>query len=108
MNKEHADLLITNAAEVISCDGPAEGLAGDAVRHLDPILNGAVAVRDGKIVEVGNTTELESRFHPKRIFQATKMIVAGCGCLARTRAASSVTEVPDALSSAPGPRDTES
>jgi len=76
MNKEHADLLITNAAEVISCDGPAEGLAGDAVRHLDPILNGAVAVRDGKIVEVGNTTELESRYHPKRIFQADGCLIS--------------------------------
>ena len=59
MTEEHADLLIVNAAEVITCDGPAAGLAGEEVRQRELITDGAVAVRGGVIVAVGNTTELK-------------------------------------------------
>ena len=76
MTEEHADLLIANAAEVITCDGPADGLAGEAVRQRELITDGAVAVRGGVILAVGNTAELKTRYRPAQILEADGCLVS--------------------------------
>lgn len=63
-----ADLIVVNASEVATCTGSAgpEGLA--------PIRNGAVAVRDGRIVWVGPEAQLPFKV---RTLEATRVDARG-------------------------------
>lgn len=54
-----ADLLIVNAAEVVTCGGAAPKI-GEAMRDLKIIENGAVACEAGTIVWVGETPQIPS------------------------------------------------
>ena len=47
---EDVDLIIANAGELLTCAGPQQGIAGDALKRVAMIKNGALAVRDGRIV----------------------------------------------------------
>lgn len=61
---ENADLLFVHAKELVTlADGPARGLRrGDAMRTLGVIRDGAVAVRDGRILATGPTDAIGARF----------------------------------------------
>lgn len=58
---EIVDLLLVNAAQVVTCAGPGPK-RGAALADVGVIEGGAVAVADGRIVAVGPTAELQSRF----------------------------------------------
>ncbi len=53
-----ADLLIINAAQLLTCASPTGPKRGAALADPGLIIDGALAVRDGQIVAVGTTSEL--------------------------------------------------
>lgn len=54
-------LLFVGARQVVTCAGPARARRGREMGTLESIAGGAVAVRDGRIVEVGQRDALERR-----------------------------------------------
>jgi imidazolonepropionase len=56
----NVDLLIHSAAQVITCAAAGGPKRGAALRDVGLIADGAVAVRDGRIVAVGNSAELRA------------------------------------------------
>src|SRR5262245_19306410 len=56
---ERADLLITQASELLTADGTDET---DAERALGVIRDGAVAIAGDRVLAVGATVELRDRF----------------------------------------------
>jgi imidazolonepropionase len=55
------DLLITHASQLVTLAGPARARIGDEMRELAIIEDGAVLGRDGVIVAVGASSEVEPR-----------------------------------------------
>ena len=47
---QEVDLIVRNAGELLSCAGPEHGIAADALKRVAMIKNGALAVRDGRIL----------------------------------------------------------
>jgi imidazolonepropionase len=58
-----ADFIIRHARELFTCAGPAP-LAGPRQRAAGAIRDGALAARDGRIVFVGTTAELDAAITP--------------------------------------------
>ncbi|MCA8967472.1 MAG: imidazolonepropionase, partial [Planctomycetes bacterium] len=61
---ENVDRLFVHCKQLVTlADGPAEGpRRGAAMRQLGVIEDGAVAVRDGRVVAVGTTAEITRAF----------------------------------------------
>ena len=69
------DLLVHNAAQLITCasaDGPKRGAA---MRDVGLIMDGAVAVDAGQIVAVGSTADLSARYQARLMIDATGRVV---------------------------------
>ncbi|MFL7837821.1 MAG: imidazolonepropionase [Candidatus Promineifilaceae bacterium] len=68
------DLLILNAAQVVTCagNGPKRGAAMQNLNLIPSGLmeNGAVAIDSGVITAVGSSAELQARFQPAAIIDA--------------------------------------
>ena len=64
------DLLIHSAGQVCVVPGPDGPQRGAALGELGIIANGAVAVRDGLIVAVGETAVLQDQYTPARTLDA--------------------------------------
>ena len=62
MAKRKIDGLIHNAAELLLCCGPADGIRGDALRAIETIPDGAVAYHEGRIAAVGGTAVLMAAY----------------------------------------------
>jgi imidazolonepropionase len=73
---EAIDLLICNAAEVITCRGATDGVSGSALNDLEVIPDGAVAVRGDRIIAVGPTQQLDGRFQARETIDATGRLVS--------------------------------
>jgi imidazolonepropionase len=56
------DLLLVNAAQVVTCAGSAPK-CGAALADAGVIINGAIAIDDGVIVAVGPSAEIDAHFH---------------------------------------------
>ena len=74
MARRDVDLLIHGAAQVVTC-ASATAKRGAAMRDVGLILDGAVAVDDGRIVEVGPSRELRARHEARREIDAAGKIV---------------------------------
>jgi imidazolonepropionase len=71
------DLLVRNASEVVTVAGGSRApLRGAAMRDLQRIDNGAVAIKDGKIAAVGRRAEIEAEVAPS---PETTIVDAGGG-----------------------------
>ncbi len=68
------DLLITQAAQVVTCSGDAPK-RGEAMRDVGLIEHGGVAVKDGRIVAVGPTQDLVGRYRAKETIDASGRVV---------------------------------
>jgi imidazolonepropionase len=69
------DLLIANATELVTCRTGPRGAVGPALKQLDVIAEGAVAVDKGRIVEVGPTRTLRRRHRARRTLDARGKLV---------------------------------
>ncbi|HRW49642.1 MAG TPA: amidohydrolase family protein, partial [Caldilinea sp.] len=70
---ESVDLLIHNAAQVVTCAGGPK--RGAALADAGVIADGAVAVDGGLIVAAGPSAELRARYHARRQIDATGKVV---------------------------------
>ena len=75
MAKGNADSLILNAAELLTCRGPAEGICGSALHNADVIKDGAIAINGGRIAAVGTTEEIRDRFEARTVIDASGRLV---------------------------------
>ena len=67
----HADLLVLNASELVTCaDGPEGPLRGDDLRAPGMLENAGVAITDGRIAAVGTTKDIATRFAAPRTIDA--------------------------------------
>lgn len=69
------DLLIVNASEVLTGRTHARGAVRDALRALDVIADGAVAIDKGRIVDVGPSRTLRRRHRARRTLDARGRLV---------------------------------
>lgn len=69
--RENADLLIVNAEELLTLAGTSEKpRVGKEMRELTILRDGAVAVRDGRILAVGKTKDVAKRFRAGYVISA--------------------------------------
>jgi len=73
---ERADLVITGASELLTLDDDEGGPAlGAGMRDLGIIEDGAVAIRDGRILATGTAVEIEADFSADRVIDAGGHVV---------------------------------
>lgn len=65
------DLLVHSAAQLVTCASPGGPRRGAAMDDAGVIADGAVAIRDGKIVAVGSSEELLARHVAEEELDAT-------------------------------------
>jgi imidazolonepropionase len=70
MKKQKIDLLITDAAELVTLAGPPGPRTGKDMDELAIIERGAVAVKRGRIIETGPSRSLVKKYAPKRSISA--------------------------------------
>ena len=70
-----ADLLIYNAAQLLTVASPGGPKRGPAMQELGLIAGGAVAIREGRILAVGRTEELRRRVSAAQSLDATGRLV---------------------------------
>jgi imidazolonepropionase len=73
---QEVDLIVRSAGELLTCAGPERGIAADALKSVAMIKNGALAVRDGRILEIGTTPEIEQRYSARRVIDAEGALVS--------------------------------
>ncbi len=68
--------MITHASEVVTCRTDPGGATGLALARLEVIRDGAVAVDQGRIVEVGPARALARRYRARRVLHANGKLVS--------------------------------
>jgi imidazolonepropionase len=69
--RENSDILIVNAEEMLTLTGSSQmPRTGKQMRELNIIHDGAIAVREGKIVAVGKTQDITKTFRGQYILNA--------------------------------------
>jgi len=71
-----ADLLVLHATELITCRGPGNGVRGADLQRLETIADGALAIRDGRILAVGPTAEIVRSFAAPDTLDASGRLVS--------------------------------
>ncbi len=72
------ELLISNCGELHTLEGPDRARKGKEMKDTGCIENGAIAVDDGLIIDVGNTEKLSERYDAKEVVDATgKTVIPG-------------------------------
>ena len=69
------DLIIYNAKQLVTCASNGMPKKGSQMQEIDLIENGAVAILNGKIVEVGKTEELLEKFEADKTIDADQKAV---------------------------------
>lgn len=72
----HVDLLIKNAAQLITCASP-KPKRGEAMKDVGLIADGAIAITDGQIIALGTTAELQTHTARETIDAAGKVVCPG-------------------------------
>ena len=77
MPKEQVDLIIEKANQLVTLRGGSEKpLTKENMRQLGIIENGAVAVKNGKIIDVGKTEKINSKYKSENVINAYGKLVA--------------------------------
>ncbi|HEX9923918.1 MAG TPA: imidazolonepropionase [Anaerolineae bacterium] len=71
----NVDLLIHNAAQLVTCSSPAGPKRGKAMADVGLIENGAVAVADGEIVATGPMADLRADYEGRTTIDAAGQVV---------------------------------
>jgi len=75
--KEQVDLIIEKANQLVTLRGGSEKpLTKENMRQLGIIENGAVAVKNGKIIDVGKTEQINSKYKSENVINAYGKLVA--------------------------------
>lgn len=69
------DLLIYNAGQLVTCASGGKPKRGEAMRDVGIVASGAVAVKDGLIVAVGRSQDIESEFQSENSIDANGKVV---------------------------------
>lgn len=69
------NLLIHHAAQVVTCAGEGKPKRGAAMRDVGLIEQGAIAVADGKILEVGTSRDLLQKYTAETSLDASGKVV---------------------------------
>lgn len=69
------DLLIYNARQLLTCASPNGPKRGTAMQNVGMIEEGAVAIDQGKIIEVGLSSDLKTRYTAKTMLNAQGKVV---------------------------------
>lgn len=77
--KEKVDMLIVNANELITLSGANQRpRIGKQMRELGIICNGGLAIKDGRIVAIGKSTEVANSFKAENVISANgKTVLPG-------------------------------
>jgi imidazolonepropionase len=75
MARRNADVLIVGAAELLTCRGPAEGVRGAALQHVEAIPDGALAIVGGRIAQVGSSQRVLSDWESDNTIDARGKLV---------------------------------
>ncbi|HWS24223.1 MAG TPA: imidazolonepropionase [Anaerolineales bacterium] len=67
---EKIDSLIINSSAIHTCAGAGRAKKGAEMLELGTIHGGAIAIRDGVIIEVGPQSELRLRYDPEKVIDA--------------------------------------
>ena len=74
--KEKVDLIIEKANELVTLQGgSAKPLKGEAMRNLGIIRDGAIAIKDGKIMALGKTSEIREKYTAENVIDAEGKLV---------------------------------
>ena len=74
--KEKVDLIIEKANELVNLHGgSAKPLKGEKMQRLGIIKDGAIAVKDGKIIAVGKTGEIREKCTAENVIDAEGKLV---------------------------------
>ena len=77
MPKEQVDLIVEKANQLVTLRGGSEKpLTKENMRQLGIIENGAVAVKNGKIIDVGKTEQINSKYKSENVINAYGKLVA--------------------------------
>lgn len=71
----HIDLLIHSITQLITCASDGKPKRETSMRDVGLIENGAVAIADGKIIEVGNSAELIQKYTTETTIDASGKVV---------------------------------
>jgi imidazolonepropionase len=70
-----ADLIVHNAGQLVTCASGRKPKRGPSMRDVGRIENGAVAIRDGKILGVGKSGDILREFDTPEVFDAKGHVV---------------------------------
>ena len=65
-----ADLIVHSAAQLVTCASP-NPKRGPAMREVGSLKGGAVAVKDGRIVAVGDSKEILAKYEAAELVDAS-------------------------------------
>ncbi|MDQ2747264.1 MAG: imidazolonepropionase [Acidobacteriota bacterium] len=69
------DLIIENAAQLVTCFSGGKPKRGKAMADVGIIENGALAIADGKIIAVGEAGEIKKNFQSENRIDASRKVV---------------------------------
>jgi len=69
------DLIINNALQLITLKGPAKARSGKEANNLSILKNGALAVLNGRIVDVGKNYEVCKQYKADTVIDASGKVV---------------------------------
>lgn len=73
---QHVDLIVHDAGQLVTCASGGKAKRGDAMLDVGVIVDGAVAVVEGKLVGVGKSTDVFAAFSADEMVDAGGSVVS--------------------------------